>query len=534
MTPTSLSFDLSSVATQPLGLLLVAGPVLAYLVAGLGRRWALAQALAALAVALAVVQVTLVALGAPAVVAPALGLASFRLDAVSALMLLLVAFIGWVIVRFSGTYLQGDARQGAYLLRLMWTLATVALLVTTNHLGVLALAWVASSLSLHGLLTHFPERPAALMAARKKFLSNRLSEVTLLAALVLLYSTAGSLQLDVLLRQAGALAAHGAAQAAMALLAVTVLLRSAQLPTHGWLIQVMEAPTPVSALLHAGVVNIGGFVLISLAPLMAAAALAQGLLVAVGGLTAVVAALVMTTRISIKVNLAWSTCAQMGFMLMQCGLGLYELALLHLVAHSLYKAHAFLAAGGVVAQARQMQLAPAQAPEPAFVWWGSWLTSALCVGLAAALLKEDFVAQPGLWVSATVLSMALVPLWVGGVASLRERGGRVMALGLGVPLVYFALHHAFAAWMGVPTGEGAALYAAPLGWVAFVLAAFVGLFVVQVQVSSQPGGRLARRLYPWAYSGLYLDELFTRLTLRVWPAPARPTPAAPSLPNSFA
>jgi NAD(P)H-quinone oxidoreductase subunit 5 len=511
-------------------LLLAAGPVLAYLLAGLSRRWALAQALAVLAMALAALQVAAVALGAPAVAAAQLGVASFRLDAVSSLMMLLVGFVGWVIVRFSGTYLVGDARHGAYLLRLMWTLAAVALLVTTNHLAVLALAWVASSLSLHGLLTHFPERPAALMAARKKFLSNRLSEVSLLAALVLLYSAAGTLQMDALLAQASTLAGSGAVQAAMALLAVTVLLRSAQLPTHGWLIQVMEAPTPVSALLHAGVVNIGGFVLISLAPLLAGAWLAQGLLVVVGALTAVVAALVMTTRISIKVNLAWSTCAQMGFMLMQCGLGLYELALLHLVAHSLYKAHAFLAAGGVVAQARRMQLAPAQPPEPAFVWWGSLATSAFCVALAAVLLQVGFAAQPALWVSAVVLALALTPLWVGGVASLRERGGAVFALGLGLPVAYFALHHAFAAWMGVQAGQ----FSTPPVLVGLALAAFAALFVVQVKVSTRPEGRFARTLYPWAYSGLYLDELFTRLTLRVWPAPARATPARPGLPATVA
>lgn len=525
MTPTSLSFDLSSAATQPLGLLLAAGPVLAYLLAGATRRWGLAQALSALAMVLAALQVLAVALGAGSVVAPSWGVASFRLDAVSSLMMLLVGFIGWVIVRFSGTYLQGDARQSAYLLRLMWTLAAVALLVTTNHLGVLALAWVASSLSLHGLLTHFPERPAALMAARKKFLSNRLSEVTLLAALVLLYSAAGTLQMDALLAQAGALVSTGAVQVAMALLAVTVLLRSAQLPTHGWLIQVMEAPTPVSALLHAGVVNIGGFVLISLAPLLAGAWLAQGLLVAVGALTAVVAALVMTTRISIKVNLAWSTCAQMGFMLMQCGLGLYELAMLHLVAHSLYKAHAFLAAGGVVAQARRMQLAPAQAPEPAFVWWGSLATAAFSVALAAVVLGVDFMAQPALWVSAVVLSMAVTPLWVGGVESLRERGGAVFALGLGLPVVYFALHEVFLRWMGIEAGQ----YDTSLGLVWLALVAFAALFVVQVQVSSRPDAPFARTLYPWAYSGLYLDELFTRLTLRVWPAPARP-----NLPSTLA
>ena len=140
----------------------------------------------------------------------------------------------------------------------------------------------------------------------------------------------------------------GRSGAAAVLIAGAVLLKSAQLPLHGWLIQVMEAPTPVSALLHAGVVNLGGYILIRLAPLIGASIAAQTLLVVVGSLTAAIAGIVMLTRITIKVRLAWSTCSQMGFMVMECGLGLYDLALLHLVAHALYKAHAFLTAGEAV------------------------------------------------------------------------------------------------------------------------------------------------------------------------------------------
>ena len=99
------------------------------------------------------------------------------------------------------------------------------------------------------------------------------------------------------------------------------MLKRAQLPFHGWLYPGDGAPTPVSAPLHAGIVNLGGFVLLRFAPLVSEVPAAQTPLVVVGAATAVLAALVMTTRISIKVMLAWSTCAQMGFMLMQCGLG---------------------------------------------------------------------------------------------------------------------------------------------------------------------------------------------------------------------
>ena len=258
---------------------------------------------------------------------------SLRSDALGCTVLLLVSFIGWVIVGYSHRYLDGERGQPRYIRGLMLTLASVTVLVITNNLLLLALAWIATSLSLHGLLTFFDARPQALIAAHKKFIASRVADLCLLSGIALLGNGLGTLEIDQAIAAARALPVVTAAlQAAAVLLALSALLKCAQLPVHGWLIQVMEAPTPVSALLHAGVVNLGGFLLIRLGSLVGDVPAAQALLVVVGSITAVVAALVMMTRISIKVSLAWSTCAQMGFMVMQCGLGLYDLALLHLVA----------------------------------------------------------------------------------------------------------------------------------------------------------------------------------------------------------
>ncbi len=110
----------------------------------------------------------------------------------------------------------------------------------------------------------------------------------------------------------------------------------------------METPTPVSALLHAGVINAGGFLLIRFADVMLNAPGVLAVLVMVGGFTALFGGAVMLTQPAVKTSLAWSTVAQMGFMILQCGLALFPLALLHIVAHSLYKAHAFLASGMAV------------------------------------------------------------------------------------------------------------------------------------------------------------------------------------------
>ncbi len=501
-----------------------ARPEIGWRVARWSATWALVVALLSLA--------GLLASGAALMRGPALATLgdagalhiSLRSDALGGLMLLLVSFIGWVIVGYSQNYLGGARGQPRYIRGLMLTLAAVSLLVVTNNLGMLALAWVATSLALHGLLTFFDQRPQALIAAHKKFLASRVADLCLLGGVAIIGHQFGTLEIDRVIAAAHALPEiSGPMQAAALLLAVSALLKCAQLPLHGWLIQVMEAPTPVSALLHAGVVNLGGFLLIRVGLLVADVPAAQSLLVVVGSVTAVVAALVMITRISIKVSLAWSTCAQMGFMLMQCGLGLHALALLHLVAHSLYKAHAFLAAGGAVEQNRLKQMTPPAPPAGALTWvLGALIGMAV---VAAAALAWGFVpaTDPALWAVGAILALALVPLLTGPML----QAGLVGALaGLGaafmVALAYFGLHAGFSGWLAASGAD--ALPGPGPGLVGWVLGCFGLLFAVQGAVRARPQGAVARWLYPRLFAGLYLDELFTRLTFRLWPArvPAMP------------
>jgi NAD(P)H-quinone oxidoreductase subunit 5 len=263
-------------------------------------------------------------------------------------MLLLVTFIGWVVVRYAGTYLDGEARQGAFTGWLCLTLATVVLLVTAGSLIQLVLAWIGTSLFLHRLLLFYPDRVAAQRAARKKFVTARLGDIALISAAALLATAYGTGDIASILQAARAGEGGDLAVAAAALLAVAAVLKSAQFPTHGWLTEVMETPTPVSALLHAGVINAGGFLLIRFADVMLLAPGVLAALVMIGGFTALFGSLVMLTQPAVKTSLAWSTVAQMGFMIFECGLALFPLALLHIVAHSLYKAHSFLASGGAV------------------------------------------------------------------------------------------------------------------------------------------------------------------------------------------
>jgi len=426
----------------------------------------------------------------------------------------LISLLALVIIEYSQRYLEGEPGQRRYVLALLATLAAVATVVTTGNLFLLVGAWILSSLCLHQLLTFYRDRPQAVVAAHKKFLASRLADVSLLLATLLLVRATGDSQLAGMLDAVNArLQASGGLgwelQGAALLLALAVILKSAQLPVHGWLIQVMEAPTPVSALLHAGVVNLGGFLLLRFAPLFSAAVPAQSLLVLVGGVTAVLAALVMMTRISIKVRLAWSTCAQMGLMLLECGLGLYELALVHLLAHSLYKAHAFLAAGETVAHARQHALLP-QLPAPEL---GGLLRALLLAALALVLLQGLWGwALPGHelpWVALTILAIGLAP-WCLGRGQLTT-GALTFGLLLGTYLVW----HQAAGWL-----LDQHLAAAPLPLTALAMALLLGLYLLQAVLLSRPRGVLAQRLYPLAFAGFHLDEHFTRLTFRLWPARA--------------
>lgn len=448
---------------------------------------------------------------------PAAGFGA-RADGLSMSMLLLVTFIGWVIVTYSRTYLSGESNQSRFVRALMVTLASVSFVVITNNLVVLALAWVTTSLVLHRLLTFYVDRPQALLAAHKKFIASRLGDACLYSGIGLIAWGTGSTDIDMVHAHIAAAATlTPALQAAAILVALAALLKCAQLPFHGWLIQVMEAPTPVSALLHAGIVNLGGFLLILMAPLITASGPAQTLLVLAGCTTAVLAALVMMTRISVKVMLAWSTCAQMGFMMIQCGLGAYELVLLHLLAHSLYKAHAFLGAGSAVDKARIRKMT---APAPAARWPGilrGVLSGVLVILAATVAWRIASVAGPVSWAFGLIAALALVPLMSAPMSAFgAAAAARLAGAGAAIAVVYVGVHHAVGVWI-LPSAVRLALPQTRWDLIAVVVVAFTVLFVAQIRIRNRPEGWAATRLYPWFYAGLFLDELFTRAALRYWP-----------------
>lgn len=285
---------------------------------------------------------------------------SLRYDALSVLMFGMIALLSFIIIRFSFNYLDGDNRQGVFLGRLSATIASVQLLVLSGNLGVLFTAWVLTSVFLHRLLVFYKERPGAQLAARKKFIIARLGDLSLLSAFVLLYNQFNTGDLEVIFTsiKTGTIAFNHIGLIGF-LLITAALLKSAQFPFHGWLLEVMETPTPVSALLHAGLLNAGPFLIVRMAFVMEASN-ASLILVIVGGLTALFGSIVYLTQTSVKTALGFSSIAHMGFSLMVCGLGLYPAAMLHLVAHSFYKAHAFLSTGSAIDIIRNSRFLGAQ------------------------------------------------------------------------------------------------------------------------------------------------------------------------------
>jgi NAD(P)H-quinone oxidoreductase subunit 5 len=425
---------------------------------------------------------------------------------VSLALLVLINFIGLLISEYSRQYLRGEPNAAGYRCWLQLTLASVCVVILSNHMLVLVLGWVVISTSLHQLLMFYPHRPRAALAAHKKFLFARLAELSLLVAVLLLYNQHGSWYISEIMAAYPVSSLTLQEQLAALLLAQTALIKCAQLPVHGWLMQVVEAPTPVSALLHAGIINLGGYLMILFAPLLVQATAAQWFLLVVAGVTTLLASLVMMTRVSIKVRLAWSTCAQMGLMLVECALGLFELALLHLLAHSCYKAYSFLDAGSAVEQDLVRRMAPPSAPG-IFSWLATAALSSALILTAVQLSGLGGPLSPWL-----LLALALT-LLLAERRSRIESGGLLHVCGVAVVLVTcYSLQKAGMGFLAQPA-EASAGWPADAWISALIILLFAGYWLLRYRA----GTALGRKLWIQMFAGFYLDEWVTRTTLKLWP-----------------
>jgi len=282
-------------------------------------------------------------------------------DALSALLLILVSGLSAVIQLFALRYLRGDARQRWFSVWANGLTGSTAVMVCAGTVVVFTIGWLAAGACLVALLNTYRSLPQARQGARRTALSLLIADTPLVVAVVVLVVAAGG---DVRFAHlAHVLPAEGAGVVAL-LLVVSALGRSAQFPFHRWLPTTLSAPTPVSALLHAGVVNAGAILLIRFSPLVAPVSAAMLLVFAAGAATLVSATAVRLVKPDVKGRLVFSTAGQMGFMMMAVGLGAFAGAVFHLIAHALYKSALFLSAGTVTAVKAEQRSRPAPAPAP--------------------------------------------------------------------------------------------------------------------------------------------------------------------------
>jgi len=442
---------------------------------------------------------------------------SIRLDPLSVLMLSMISLIGFIVVKFSLNYLDGDKRQGIFIGRLAATIASVQLLVLSGNLGLLFASWVLTSVSLHRLLVFYPERPGAIVVARKKFIVARLGDSCLLGAMVVLYSIFKSGNLEVIF-QAIKLSMDSDIgivniEYAAILLVFAALLKSAQFPSHGWLIEVMETPTPVSALLHAGLLNAGPFLIVRMAYVMEVSMYSSYILIIVGGFTALFASVVFLTQTSVKTALGYSSVAHMGFSLLVCGLGLYPAAMLHLVAHSFYKAHAFLSSGSLIEVIRTSPISKhKRTGNPFNIVLG--IVLAMCVYIGFALLWGiDFKNQLSLFAIGAIIVMGLSTLFA---SALDSNGSyklmlKASLLAIVVAALFFTLESGMHNLLNVGLPQLRILSTGEMilvSLITFIFAAVVFMQLISPRISSS---LFIRSVTLHLRNGLYVNSLFDRL-----------------------
>ncbi|WP_135822694.1 proton-conducting transporter transmembrane domain-containing protein [Halostella litorea] len=268
-------------------------------------------------------------------------------DALTTVVWVVVTFFSGIVHSYSRRYMAGDAAVDRFFGRTFaFTLAVMAM-AAADHVALFAAAWLAMGLTMASLIGHvrgWDQARAAGSLARRYFLA---SGGLLGGTLALLAWATETTAVSGIVARAGSLPAD-LAWLAIGGLFLAAMIQSALFPFHGWLLSSMTAPTPASALMHAGFVNAGGILLTRFAPLYADVPAAMSALVVVGAASALLGQALLLVRPDVKRKLGASTVAQMGFMILQCGLGFFAAAIAHLVLHGFYKAYLFLSAGETV------------------------------------------------------------------------------------------------------------------------------------------------------------------------------------------
>ena len=347
----------------------------------------------------------------------------FYVDRLSAVMMTLITGVSTIIYCYSTSYMYQDRHARRYLALICLTDFVLICMVSSGNLMMLFLFWQILSYLLY-LLAHNHVHAATLAGAFKTFTLLRIADTAFLAGIVLAYQLYGTLEFDELFARAAATPMTLSILPGMeisATTAVTFLLfigamgKSAQFPLHLWLPGSLFAPTPVHALLHAGIINAGGFLINRLAPLFGLSSTTLHVAFVIGTLTAVLGATMMLAQNDIKKTLGFSTIGQMGYMIMECGLGAFSLAVFHLIAHGLFKATVFLNCGNVIHKARQEPHFPPMDHEDdkagfSRLTWSTGFVTTLFIPLLILLVTHGVLRIPLLESQGTVIILFFI--WI--------------------------------------------------------------------------------------------------------------------------
>ncbi|MFG2642644.1 NADH-quinone oxidoreductase subunit L [Streptomyces sp. NPDC048370] len=275
---------------------------------------------------------------------------AFQLDQLSMTFVLLITGVGSLIHVYSIGYMEHDERKRRFFGYLNLFLAAMLLLVLADNYLLLYFGWEGVGLASYLLIGFWQHKPSAATAAKKAFLVNRVGDMGLSIAIMIMFTTFGTFTFGPVLEATGE-TSEGTLTAIGLMLLLAACGKSAQVPLQSWLGDAMEGPTPVSALIHAAtMVTAGVYLIVRSADIFNAAPDAQLVVVVVGAVTLLFGAIVGCAKDDIKKALAGSTMSQIGYMILAAGLGPigYVFAIMHLVTHGFFKAGLFLGAGSVM------------------------------------------------------------------------------------------------------------------------------------------------------------------------------------------
>jgi NAD(P)H-quinone oxidoreductase subunit 5 len=401
-----------------------------------------------------------------------------RVDGLTAVMWTAVTFFSGIVHSYSRRYMAGDAHVDRFFGLVFGFTIAVMVLVAADAFALFVLAWLAMGAAMAGLIGHVDGWPQAQTAARLAGRYFFASGVLVAAALTTLWWHTGVTSVSAVPDELAA-TTPTVVVAAGALLLLAAMVQSALIPFHTWLLSSMTAPTPASALMHAGFVNAGGILLVRFAPVVSSDAGLMLAIVAVGAVSAIFGKLLKTVQTDVKRALGCSTIGQMGFMIVQAGLGFFAAAVAHLVLHGFYKAYQFLSSGD-----RVEHTSPAADTEQAStgVLDGAIVTGTAVAGgvVFAVLTGKGTSVDTGLLLTllvvVTVLHAARETI-ARAALSPRLRYGAVPLVAIPAIAVYALVYRAFSALLGgLPAvGDPAALGVGHVAVALAFLAAYVAI-----------------------------------------------------------